>query len=100
MCFEEWVDFLFRTADGHGGDAEELAEEVHGGEFAQVEHSYQDSVGRGEFGFGTCARGHQALVTATRAEHVLALNLQLGSQGVDELAELLAGHTGQFRVLQ
>ncbi|KOY50165.1 hypothetical protein ADK59_38420 [Streptomyces sp. XY332] len=58
-----------------------------------MEHSHQDSVGRGEFGFGTCARGHQALVTATSAEHALALNLRLGSQGVDELAELLAGHT-------
>ena len=32
--FQEWADFLACTADGHGGDAEELAEEVHGGELA------------------------------------------------------------------
>ncbi|MDX3313277.1 hypothetical protein P1S61_30220 [Streptomyces sp. ME08-AFT2] len=42
MRFAEWVDFLFGTADGHCGDAEELAEEIHGGEFAQVEDGCQD----------------------------------------------------------
>ena len=67
VCFEERVDFLVRAADGHGGDAEELAEEVHGGEFAQVEQGDQDPVGWSEFGFGACAGGDQALVTATRA---------------------------------
>lgn len=38
--------------------------------------------------------------TATGAEQSLALNLWCGSQRVDELAELLAGHPGQFGVLQ
>lgn len=42
--FPERVDFLARAADGHGGDAEELTEEVHGGELAQVEHGDQDRV--------------------------------------------------------
>ena len=48
-------------------------------------HGDQDPAGGGEFGFGACARGYQALLIATRAEHVLALSLQRGSQGVDEL---------------
>lgn len=78
VCFQEWADLLFRAADGHGGDAEELAEKIHGREFAQVEHGDQDPVGWGELGFGTCARSHQALVTAACAEYLLALNLQQG----------------------
>ncbi|WP_420877745.1 FkbM family methyltransferase [Streptomyces cavourensis] len=37
---------VFRcAADGHGGGVEELAQEVHGREFPQVEHGGQDSVG-------------------------------------------------------
>lgn len=100
VCFQEWADLLFRAADGHRGDAEELAEEVHGGEFARVEHGGRDPVSWGELGFGACTGGYQTLMTATCTEHSLALNLQRRSQCVDELAELLAGHTGQFRVLQ
>ncbi len=78
VCFEEWANFLARSADGHGGDAEQLAQEVHGGEFAQVEHGDQDPVGWDELGFGTCARCDQTLVTTTCAEHLLALSLQPG----------------------
>jgi len=36
--FQERADFLVRAADGRGGDAEEPAEEVHGGELAELEH--------------------------------------------------------------
>ncbi len=93
-----WSGLLFRAADGHRGDAEELTEEIHGGEFAQVEYGGQDSLGWGEFGFGTCAGGDQALVTATCAEHSLALNLQRRRQRGNEFAELLACHAGRFRV--
>lgn len=84
--FQERVDFLTRAADGHGGDAEELAKEIDGGELAQVEHGDQDPVGWGEFGLGAGAGGRQAPVTVTRAKHLLALNLQRGSQCVDECA--------------
>lgn len=100
VCFEERADFLVRAADGHGGDAEDLAEGVHGGELAQMEHGDQDPVGWGEFGLDSCTGGYQALVTATHAEHVLTLHLQRGSQRVDKGAELLASHARQFRVLQ
>jgi hypothetical protein len=77
-----------------------LTEEVHGGEFAQVEHGGQDPLGWRELGFCACAGGDQALVTAAGAKRSLALNLQCRSQHVDELAELLAGHARQFRILQ
>lgn len=84
--FQERVDFLARAADGHGGDAEELAKEIDGGELAQVEHGDQDPVGWGEFGLGARAGGLQAPVTATRVELLLTLNLQRRSQRVDECA--------------
>ena len=71
--FQERVNFLFRAADGRGGDAEELAEEIHGGEFAQVEHGGEDPVGWGEFGLGACARSCQTFVTATCEEGLLSL---------------------------
>jgi hypothetical protein len=100
MCVEKWADFLTRSADGHGSDAEESAEEVHGGQFAQVEHGGQDSVRWGELGFGACSGCDQTLVPTTCAEHFLALHLQRRRQSVDELAELSAGHPGQFRGLQ
>lgn len=49
------MDLLFRAADGHGGDTDELAEAARGGEFAQVEHGGQDPFGWGELGFCACA---------------------------------------------
>lgn len=76
------ADFLVRAADGWGGDAAALAEEVHAGEAAQVEHGDQDSLSWGEFGFGACAGGYQAFVTTASARHVLALKLQCGSVSV------------------
>ncbi|GAA3084766.1 hypothetical protein GCM10020000_84000 [Streptomyces olivoverticillatus] len=78
MFPEGGADFLVCAADGHGGDAEELAEEVHGGELALVEHGGQDPVGWSEFGFGSCAGGHQALMASTDAECPFALQFQLG----------------------
>jgi hypothetical protein len=45
MGFQERADVFHCTADCHGGGVEELPQEVHGREFAQVEHGGQDPVG-------------------------------------------------------
>lgn len=65
LCSSRRANFPSPATDGHGGDAEKLAEEVHGGESAQVENGDQDPARWCDSGLGACARGYQALMTAT-----------------------------------
>jgi hypothetical protein len=81
--------------DGGGDDlpvdAEQLAEDCLGAEFALVKHGGQDAVGVGEFEMASCSRGAAAWPAAAGGSVAFALCCLGLGQCRGQLVEPLAG---------
>lgn len=89
-------DLAGGVADGVLADGEEVGQ--HGRRQGEVllQHGDQDPVGQVEFGFAAAARGPASLTAVASGGGVLFLQrLPVGGQGLGQLGQCGAGHTGQ-----